>query len=70
MSTLPWALSPGFRLDAVSTAALAFEFDIVSVPEENVLLGFADCAVQLAPDPTARPTEAKTVASAAMLRRG
>src|SRR3954469_23457856 len=70
MSTVPAAVPPGRRLDAVRTARLSALLDIDSVPVEKVLAGLADCAVKSAPDATVRPVAARTVARAPRVRRG
>jgi hypothetical protein len=74
MSTVPVALSPGFRFGAVRTALAAAPLprllSMLSVPAVKVLAGFAALAVKFAPDPTVMPTAARTTASAPTVRRG
>src|SRR5215218_3244122 len=74
MSTVPVALSPGFRFGAVRTALAAAPLprllSMLSVPAVKVLAGFAADAVKFAPDPTVMPTAARTTASAPRVRRG
>ena len=70
MSTVPVAVSPGFQLLAVRTAAASLELDMVSVPAVNVLLGFALEAEKFAPEPTATPTATRTSASTPSVRLG
>src|SRR3954454_13425713 len=71
MTTVPLvAGSPGFMFEAVRIAAPTFELVMLSVPAVKVLLGFAVCAVKLAPDATVTPTATRMVARAASRRRG
>ena len=70
MSTVPVAVSPGFRFEAVSTAAVFFELTICSVPEAKLFEGFAVCAVNAAPEPTATLAASSTTASTPRVRRG
>jgi hypothetical protein len=71
MSTVPvCAGAPGFRLDGLKMAAPPRLLSMVRLPAVNVFAGFADSAVKSAPDPTATPTAASAVASAAVVRLG
>src|SRR3954454_6727428 len=70
MSTSPVALPPGRRFDAVSTAELALEFTIDSVPVANVLAGLAEAAVKSAPEPITAPAARRSVTSAPSAMRG
>src|SRR4029077_19085049 len=71
MTTVPLVGSPpGSIFVAVRTAAPSLELDCARLPALNVLLGFADFEVKLAPDPTTAPNASSATRSAPSRWRG
>src|SRR5215210_4333906 len=70
MSTVPVAVPPGLRPEAVRTAVPALLLDWLIVPALNTLDGLALAELKFAPDPTAMPVAARTPTKPAMTLRG